>query len=33
SSFCELRELNAVLTDNNDLEKKEKIESYVEVIS
>ena len=33
SSFCELRELNAVLTDNNDMEKKEKIESYVEVIS
>ena len=24
SSFCELRELNAVLTDNNDMEKKEK---------
>ena len=33
SSFCDLKELNAVLMDNKDLEKKERIESYVEVIS
>ena len=26
-------QLNAVLTDNNDLKRKKKIESYVEVIS
>lgn len=31
--FCEFCEFNVVLIDNNDLEKKEKIELYVEVIS
>ncbi|MDI9231651.1 DeoR/GlpR family DNA-binding transcription regulator [Staphylococcus caprae] len=32
SSFCELKELNAVLMDKNDLEKTEQVEKYVEVI-
>lgn len=32
SSFCELKELNAVLMDNNNSEKTEQVEKYVEVI-